>query len=73
MSLILLKIGIGLAVGTLVGLTGMGGGALLLPLLIFGLHVPPITAIGSDAAIRSVVRLRRTHGVGIRHEDGRRG
>lgn len=63
MSLILLKIGIGLGVGTLVGLTGMGGGALLLPLLIFGLHVPPITAIGSDAAINFVSKI----GGGIVH------
>jgi uncharacterized protein len=57
MELILLKVAIGLLVGTLVGLTGMGGGALLLPLLIFVLRVPPITAIGSDAAINFLSKI----------------
>jgi uncharacterized membrane protein YfcA len=38
----------GLAVGTLVGMTGMGGGSLMTPLLIlvFGIH--PVTAVGTD-------------------------
>jgi len=49
MELLLAKILIGFGVGTLIGLTGVGGGVLLLPLLIFGLHVPPIMAVGSDA------------------------
>ncbi|MGA2353529.1 MAG: sulfite exporter TauE/SafE family protein [Terriglobales bacterium] len=49
MELLLLKIVIGFSVGTLIGLTGVGGGVLLLPLLIFGLHIPPIMAVGSDA------------------------
>jgi len=57
MPLILLKIAIGFTVGTLVGLTGMGGGALLLPLLIYVLHVPAITAIGSDAAINFISKI----------------
>ena len=38
MPLIAGKILIGFLVGTLIGLTGLGGGVLLLPLLIFGLH-----------------------------------
>src|SRR5438034_9998351 len=40
---------IGLLVGTLIGMTGLGGGVLLLPILIFVLKVPPILAVGSDA------------------------
>ncbi|HUK57663.1 MAG TPA: sulfite exporter TauE/SafE family protein [Stellaceae bacterium] len=38
----------GLAVGTLVGMTGVGGGSLMTPLLIllFGIH--PATAVGTD-------------------------
>jgi len=40
---------IGFTIGTLIGLTGLGGGVLLLPMLIFGLHIPPIIAVGSDA------------------------
>jgi uncharacterized membrane protein YfcA len=57
MILIAAKILIGLMVGTLVGLTGLGGGMLLLPLLIFGLHVPPIVAVGSDALINFVTKI----------------
>lgn len=38
----------GLAVGFLVGLTGMGGGALMTPLLIFLFGVPPGTAVATD-------------------------
>lgn len=49
MSLIVLKIVVGFLVGTLIGLTGLGGGVLLLPILIFGLGVPAIIAVGSDA------------------------
>lgn len=49
MDSLLLRVLIGFTVGTLIGLTGLGGGVLLLPLLIFGLHVSPIVAVGSDA------------------------
>lgn len=38
----------GLAVGFLVGFTGMGGGALMTPLLIFLFGVPPATAVATD-------------------------
>ena len=55
--LIALKILIGLLVGTLIGLTGLGGGVLLLPLLIFVLHVPAIMAVGSDAVFNFVTKI----------------
>jgi len=55
--LILLKIAIGFLVGTLIGLTGIGGGVLLLPLLIFVLHVPAIMAVGSDAVFNFVTKI----------------
>ncbi len=51
------KILIGLVVGVLVGLTGLGGGVLLLPLLIFVVGLPPILAVGSDAAINFVTKI----------------
>ena len=38
----------GLAVGLLVGMTGVGGGSLLTPLLILGFGVPAATAVGTD-------------------------
>lgn len=49
MSLFLLKILVGFVVGILIGMSGVGGGVLLLPVLIFVLRVPPLLAVGSDA------------------------
>lgn len=40
----------GLLVGTLVGLTGMGGGSLMTPILVILFGVNPTVAIGSDIA-----------------------
>jgi hypothetical protein len=57
MEPIALKVLIGLIVGTLIGLTGLGGGVLLLPLLIFGLRVPAIIAVGSDAAFNFLTKI----------------
>jgi len=45
MTLIAVKILVGFVVGILIGLTGVGGGVLLLPVLIFGLKVPAIMAV----------------------------
>src|SRR6201984_3297014 len=66
MLLLATKILGGFIGGTLIGLTGLGGGVLLLPVLIFGLRVPAIIAVGSDAAFHfltkissSVVHLRK--------------
>ncbi len=61
MSLLLAKMCVGMVVGALVGVTGLGGGVLLLPLLIFGLGVPPVIAVGSDAGFNAVTKV----GVGI--------
>jgi len=38
----------GLLVGIVVGLTGMGGGALMTPMLVFAFGIEPLTAISSD-------------------------
>lgn len=46
----------GLLVGFLVGLTGMGSGALMAPVLIFLLHVKPSLAIGSDLIYASITK-----------------
>jgi len=63
---LLIKILVGFGVGTLIGMTGVGGGVLLLPILIFGLGVPPMRAVGSDALFNfltkigaSIVHLRK--------------
>jgi uncharacterized protein len=49
MELLVLKVLVGFIVGILIGMTGVGGGVLLLPVLIFGLKVPALMAVGSDA------------------------
>ncbi len=49
MELFVAKILVGFVVGVLIGLSGVGGGVLLLPVLIFGLRIPAIVAVGSDA------------------------
>lgn len=51
------KILVGFFVGTLIGLTGLGGGVLLLPILIFGLRVPAIVAVGSDALFNFFTKI----------------
>src|ERR1700684_1837411 len=57
----------GFGVGLLVGLTGVGGGALMTPLLVllFGIH--PTTAVGTDLLYASVPKsvgaaIHGTHG-----------
>ena len=57
MELLAAKILIGFVVGTLIGLTGLGGGVLLLPTLIFGLRIPAIIAVGSDALFSFLTRI----------------
>jgi uncharacterized membrane protein YfcA len=57
MELITFKILIGFVVGVLIGMTGLGGGVVLLPLLIFGLRVPAIVAVGSDAVFNFVTKI----------------
>ena len=49
-------IGLGLFIGTLVGLTGVGGGALLTPLLILFVGVKPMTAVGTDLAFAAITK-----------------
>jgi uncharacterized protein len=46
----------GIAVGVLVGLTGIGGGSIMTPLLILVMGVPPITAVGTDLAYAAVTK-----------------
>jgi uncharacterized protein len=41
---------VGLLTGLLVGTTGMGGGSLMTPILVFLFGIPPTTAIGTDIA-----------------------
>lgn len=47
---------VGMFIGILVGLTGMGGGALLAPILILVMGVPPVWAVGTDNAYSAVTK-----------------
>lgn len=47
---------VGLLIGVLVGLTGMGGGSLLAPILILIFRVPPVWAVGTDVAYSTVTK-----------------
>jgi uncharacterized membrane protein YfcA len=58
----------GLLVGILIGLTGMGGGSLLAPILIILFRVPPVWAVASDItystitkALGSLIHIRHKH------------
>jgi len=57
MELVAGKIAVGFIVGILIGMSGVGGGVLLLPVLIFGLRVPAIVAVGSDAVFNFFTKI----------------
>src|ERR1041385_7659614 len=46
----------GFAVGMLVGMTGVGGGALMTPLLILLFGVHPATAVGTDLLYAAITK-----------------
>jgi uncharacterized membrane protein YfcA len=46
----------GLVVGFVVGLTGMGGGALMTPMLVFFFGVSPLAAVSSDLVASAVMK-----------------
>jgi uncharacterized membrane protein YfcA len=43
-------------IGIVVGLTGMGGGALMTPVLVLFFHIPPLTAVSSDLVASAVMK-----------------
>lgn len=48
---------IGLIIGFLIGLTGMGGGALMTPVMILIMGVKPLVAVGTDLAYGAITRI----------------
>jgi uncharacterized protein len=48
---------VGFMVGALVGLTGVGGGALMTPLLLLIFGVAPVTAIGTDLWFAAITKM----------------
>ena len=47
----------GLAVGTLVGFTGVGGGSLMTPLLVLAFGIHPATAVGTDLLYAGLTKI----------------
>src|SRR6185503_2061557 len=43
-------------VGIVVGLTGMGGGALMTPVLVLFFNIPPLTAVSSDLVASAIMK-----------------
>ena len=56
----------GLVVGFLIGLTGMGGGALMTPFLIIFMKLEPVLAVGTDLAFAAITKI--TGGIKHRRE-----
>jgi uncharacterized protein len=50
----------GFFVGFVVGLTGVGGGSLMTPILIFGFGIKPILAVGTDLLFAAFTKLGGT-------------
>jgi uncharacterized membrane protein YfcA len=57
----------GLLVGIIVGMTGVGGGALMTPILVLVFGIPPQVAVGTDLLFASVTKLA---GIGVHHQRG---
>ena len=47
----------GLVVGIIVGLTGIGGGALMTPILIVVFGIPPVTAVSTDLLYAAITKF----------------
>lgn len=57
----------GLMVGTIVGITGVGGGALMTPLLVLMFGIAPQTAVGTDLLYASITKV---FGVAVHQNHG---
>lgn len=62
-----MQIGAGALTGLVVGLTGVGGGALMTPLLLLVFGMPPLAAVGTDLCFAAVTKLAATR---VHHEHG---
>jgi uncharacterized membrane protein YfcA len=50
----------GLLVGLLIGLTGMGGGSVMTPMMIFLFHMHPTVAVGTDLVYSCITKIAGT-------------
>lgn len=52
----LMHIGAGALVGFIIGLTGVGGGSLMTPILLLGFGIPPAIAVGTDLFYAAITK-----------------
>jgi uncharacterized membrane protein YfcA len=57
----------GLLVGTIVGITGVGGGSLMTPILVLLFNVAPQTAVGTDLLYAAITKV---FGTAVHHNHG---
>ena len=50
-------VSVAFAIGVLVGLTGVGGGAVMTPVLIVGFGINPVTAVATDLVFAAVTKI----------------
>ena len=58
---------IGFLVGFIVGMTGVGGGSLMTPILVLGFNIQPAIAVGTDLLYAAVTK---SGGVFVHHRKG---
>ncbi len=58
---------IGFGVGFIVGMTGVGGGSLMTPILVLGFHIQPAIAVGTDLLYAAITK---SGGVFVHHKHG---
>jgi uncharacterized membrane protein YfcA len=62
----LLYVAAGLLVGALIGLTGVGGGSLMTPILMLGFGLPATIAVGTDLIFAATTKLAATASFGFK-------
>jgi uncharacterized membrane protein YfcA len=63
----LLYVAAGLVVGLLIGITGVGGGSIMTPILVFGFGQSPSVAVGTDLVFSATTKLAATGSLGYSH------
>ena len=46
----------GFLVGFIIGMTGVGGGSLMTPILVLGFSIPPVIAVGTDLLYAAITK-----------------
>ncbi|MGR9044988.1 MAG: sulfite exporter TauE/SafE family protein [Gammaproteobacteria bacterium] len=63
----IIHVGAGALVGFIIGLTGVGGGSLMTPILLLGFGIPPAIAVGTDLLYAAITKCS---GIFFHHKHG---